>query len=53
MGTLMAVSYANIFMSVFKSDMLLKCQNKYRCKQISWSSFFDDFFLFGQVIRNL
>ena len=44
MGTLVAVSYANIFMSVFKSDMLLKCQNKYKCKQASWSCFFDDFF---------
>ena len=29
MGTPMAVSYANIFMSVFESTMLLEYQNKY------------------------
>ena len=29
MGSPMAVSYANIFMSVFESNMLLEYQNKY------------------------
>ena len=44
MGTPMALSYANIFMSVFDSNMLLKYQNKYNCKPTSWLRFIDIFF---------
>ena len=44
MGTPMAVSYANIFMSVFESNMLLEYQNKYNCKPTSWLQFVNIFF---------
>ena len=47
MGAPIAVSYANIFMS-----LLLEYQNKYNCKPTSWLSFID-IFLFGQVMGNL
>ena len=46
MGTPMAESYANIFMSVFDSNMLLEQQNKYNCKLTSWLRFIDDIFFF-------
>ena len=48
-GTPIAVSYVNIFLSVFESNMLLEYQNKYTCKRTSWLRFF----LFGQGMRNL
>ena len=44
MHTPMAVSYANIFMSVFESIMLLEYQNKYNCKPTSWLWFIDYIF---------
>ena len=44
MGTPMAVSYANIFMSVFESNMLLEYQNKCNCKPTSWLQFVNIFF---------
>ena len=44
MGTTMAVSYANIFMSVFESNILLEYLNKYKCKLTSWLQFIDDIF---------
>ena len=44
MGTPMAVSYADIFMSVFESNMLLEYQNKYNCKPASWFQFDNIFF---------
>ena len=40
MGSPMAVSYANIFMSVFESNMLLEYQNKYN--QVYWYFFYSD-----------
>ena len=40
MGSPMAVSYANIFMSVFESNMLLEYQNKYN--QVYWYFFYLD-----------
>ena len=43
-GTPMVVSYANIFMSVFESNMLLEYQNKYNCKSTCWLRFIDDIF---------
>ena len=44
MDTPVAVSYANIFMSVFESNMLLEYQTKYKCKPISWLRFIDGIF---------
>ena len=44
MGTPMAVSYANILMSVFESNMLLEYQNKYNCKPTSWLWTIDEIF---------
>ena len=35
MGTPIAVSYANTFMSVFESNMLQEYQNTYKCKPTS------------------
>ena len=46
MGTPMAVSYSNIFMSLFDSNMLLEHQNKYNCKPTSWLRFIDDIFFY-------
>ena len=51
MGTPLAVSYANIFVSMFELNMLLEYQNK--CKPTSWLRFTDDTFLFGHGMRNL
>ena len=45
MGTPKAVSYANIFMSVLESSMLLEFHNKYNCKPTSWLRFIDIFFI--------
>ena len=44
MGTPMAVSYANIFMSVFESNIKLEYQNIYKCKPTSWLRFIDGIF---------
>ena len=44
MGDPMAVIYVNIFMSAFESNILLKYQNKYKCKSASWSRFIDYIF---------
>ena len=43
-GTPKAVSYVNIFLSVFESNMLLEYQNKYTCKWTSWLRFIHVFF---------
>ena len=43
-GTPIAVSYVNIFLSVFESNMLLEYQNKYTCKRTSWLQFIHIFF---------
>ena len=45
MGTSMAVGYANIFMSVFESNMLLEYQKRYNCKPTSWLRFIDIFLI--------
>ena len=43
MSTSTAVSYANIFMSVFESNMLLEYQKRHNCKPTSWLRFIDIF----------
>ena len=45
MGTSMAVSYANIFMSVFKQHLLYDYEQRYKCKPALWLRFIDDIFL--------
>ena len=53
MGNPMAVIYANIFMSVFESNILLKYQNKYKCKSASWSRFIDIFYIWTSDEKSL
>ena len=45
MATSLAVSYANIFMSMSESNMLLEYQKKYNCEPTSWLRFIDIFFI--------
>ena len=45
MGTSLAVSYANIFMSMSELNRLLEYQKKYNCEPTSWLRFTDDIFL--------
>ena len=43
-GTPIALSYANIFMSVFEANVLLELQNKYKCKPAFCLRFTNDIF---------
>ena len=53
MGNPVAVSYCNISMSVFKSNMLLEYQNKYNCIPTSWLWFIDIFFIWKRDEKSL
>ena len=45
MGTPMAVSYANIFMSEFEQHLLQDYEQRYKHKPALWLRFLDDIFL--------
>ena len=45
MGTPMAVSYANIFMSEFQQGLLQDYEQRYKHKPVLWSRFIDGIFL--------